>query len=112
MFTSRCQNREKNYKDRNKQVLVVYDMFKCCDEAVKYKNLHPHKIKIRFNSEEWYYPYSGSFTFPSNFQHFKIEVYETIVLRHVLQLCETYCVNHALSVFENKVLRRISGPNV
>jgi hypothetical protein len=44
----------------------------------------------------------------------KVRIYKTIILPVVLYGCETWSVivreEHKLSVFENRVLRRIFGP--
>jgi hypothetical protein len=44
----------------------------------------------------------------------KIKIYKTIILPVVLYRCETWSLilrqKHRLKVFENRVLRRISGP--
>jgi hypothetical protein len=45
----------------------------------------------------------------------KIKIYKTIILPVVLYGCETWSLTlreeHRLRVFENRVLRRIFGPN-
>jgi hypothetical protein len=47
-------------------------------------------------------------------KNLKIRIYRTIILPVVLYGCETWSLilreEHTLRVFENKVLRRISGP--
>jgi hypothetical protein len=47
-------------------------------------------------------------------KHTKIKIYRTIILPDVLNGCETWSLTlrgeHRLTVFENKVLRRIFGP--
>jgi hypothetical protein len=44
----------------------------------------------------------------------KVKIYKTIILPVVLYGCETWSLKlreeHRLRVFENRVLRRISGP--
>jgi hypothetical protein len=46
-------------------------------------------------------------------RHVKIKIYKTIILPFVLYGCETWSLilseEHTLRVFENRVLRRISG---
>jgi hypothetical protein len=46
----------------------------------------------------------------------KVKIYKTIVLPVVLYGCETWSLTlregHRLRIFENRVLRRISGPKV
>jgi hypothetical protein len=45
----------------------------------------------------------------------KIKIYKTIILTVVLYVCETWSLTlreeHRLRVFENRMLRRIFGPN-
>jgi hypothetical protein len=47
-------------------------------------------------------------------KNLKIRIYKTIILNVVLYGCETWSLTlreeHRLSVFENRVLRRIFGP--
>jgi hypothetical protein len=47
-------------------------------------------------------------------KNLKIRIYKTIILPVVLYGCETWSLavreDHRLWVFENRVLRRISGP--
>jgi hypothetical protein len=44
----------------------------------------------------------------------EVKIYKTVILPVVLYGCETWCLTlreeHRLSVFENRVLRRIFGP--
>jgi hypothetical protein len=44
----------------------------------------------------------------------KIKIYKTVILPVVLHVCETLSLTlreeHGLSIFENRVLRRIFGP--
>jgi hypothetical protein len=48
------------------------------------------------------------------FKHVKIRIHKTIILPEVLYACETWSLTlregHRLRVFENRVLRRIFGP--
>jgi hypothetical protein len=48
-------------------------------------------------------------------RNLKVKIYKTIILPVVLYGCETWSVTlreeHRLTVFENRVLRRIFGPN-
>jgi hypothetical protein len=48
------------------------------------------------------------------YRNLKVKIYETIILPAVLYGCETWSLTlreeHRLGVFENRVLRRISGP--
>jgi hypothetical protein len=55
-----------------------------------------------------------SFVFPSHIKNVKIKIYKTLILPVVLYGCEIWSVNfregHRLRVFENRVLRKIFGP--
>jgi hypothetical protein len=52
--------------------------------------------------------------FPSHIKNLKIKIYKTVILPVVLYACETWSLTlreeHRLRVFENRVLRRIFGP--
>jgi hypothetical protein len=52
--------------------------------------------------------------FPSHTKTLKIKIYKTVILPTVLYGCETWSLSlgeeHRLRVFENRVLRKISGP--
>jgi hypothetical protein len=73
------------------------------------------EIKNRLNSGNASY-YSVQNLLPSRLisKNLKIKVYETVILPFVLYGCETWSVTlgeeHRLKVFENRVLRKISGP--
>jgi hypothetical protein len=47
-------------------------------------------------------------------RNIKVKIYKTIILPVLLYGCATWCLTlreeHRLSVFENRVLRRIFGP--
>jgi len=55
-----------------------------------------------------------SFAFLSHIKKLKIKIYKTVILSDVLYGCETWSLiseeEHRLRVFENRVLRGISGP--
>jgi hypothetical protein len=55
-----------------------------------------------------------SLVFPSHIKNLKIKIYKTVILPVVLYGCETWSLTlreeHRLTVFENRVLRRIFGP--
>jgi hypothetical protein len=57
---------------------------------------------------------SKSFFFPSHIKELKIKIYKTLILQIELYRCGTWSLNlreeHRLRVFENRVLRRIFGP--
>jgi hypothetical protein len=57
---------------------------------------------------------SESFVFSRLSRNVKVKIYKTIILPVVLYGCETWSLTlmeeHRLSVFENRVLRRIFGP--
>jgi hypothetical protein len=56
-----------------------------------------------------------SVVFPSYIKKLKIKIYKTVILPVALYVCETWSLTlreeHRLRVFENRVLRRIFGPN-
>jgi hypothetical protein len=72
-------------------------------------------IKSRLNFGNTYYRFVQNIL-PSLFfsKNLKLQIYSTIILPVVLYGCETCCVtlmeNYRLSVFENRVLRKIFGP--
>jgi hypothetical protein len=55
-----------------------------------------------------------SFVFPFRIKKLKIKIYKTVILSVLLYGCETWPLTfreeHRLRVFENRVLRRIFGP--
>jgi hypothetical protein len=55
-----------------------------------------------------------SFVFPYHIKKLKIKVYKTVILPVVLYGCRTWSLTlreeHRLRVFEDRLLRRISGP--
>jgi hypothetical protein len=57
---------------------------------------------------------SKIFCLPSHIKNLKIKIYETVIFPFVLYGCETWSLTlreeHRLRVFENRVLRRIFGP--
>jgi hypothetical protein len=110
VFMSRCRKRGEKMQKEKLWCSYSLRLIPVFDTAVTSKNLHPRKIENGCNSVVRYYLSSESFTFLCNFQHFKITIYKITVSRHVLQLWRiSYCANHAVSVFENKVLLRVSG---
>jgi hypothetical protein len=58
---------------------------------------------------------ASSFVFPSDIRKLKIKIHKTVILPVVLYGCETWSLSlreeHRLRIFENRVLRRIFGPN-
>jgi hypothetical protein len=57
---------------------------------------------------------SKIFCLPLSYKKLKIKIYKTVILPVVLCGCETWSLTlreeHRLRVFENRVLRRIFGP--
>jgi hypothetical protein len=55
-----------------------------------------------------------SFVFPSHIKNLKLKIYKIVILPVVLYGCETWSLtlreDHRLRGFENRVLRRIVGP--
>jgi hypothetical protein len=79
------------------------------------QNCIHEEIKSRFKYGECLVPFgSQSFVFPSPLKNFEIKIYRTIMVPLVLYGCETWHLTlwkkHRLSMFENRVLRRIFGP--
>jgi hypothetical protein len=74
------------------------------------------EIKRRLNSGNAYY-HSVQNPFSSRLlsENINIRIYKAIILPVVLYGCETWSLTlreeHRLRVFENRVLRRICGPN-
>jgi hypothetical protein len=74
------------------------------------------EIKKRLNSgNACYHSVQSLLSFRLLSKNLKIRIYKTIILPVVLYGCETLSLTlreeHRLRVFENRVLRRIFGPN-
>jgi hypothetical protein len=115
MLVSRCQKagQRQNIKIGNRSFESVakfkYLRTTLADQICIYE-----EIKIRLNSGNAYYHSVQSFLSSCLLsRNVKVEIYKTIILPVVLYGCETWSLTlreeHRLRVFENRVLRRISG---
>jgi hypothetical protein len=83
--------------------------------TVTNQNLIQEEIKRRLNSGNAFY-YSVQILLSSRLllKNLKVRIYKMIILPVVLYGCETWSLTlrkeHGLSVFENRVLRRVFGP--
>jgi hypothetical protein len=80
------------------------------------QNCIHEEIKSRLNSgNACYYSVQNLLSSRLLSRNLKVKIYKTIILPLVLYGCETWSVmlreEHRLRVFENRVLRRIFGPN-
>jgi hypothetical protein len=89
--------------------------FKYLGTTVTIQNLIEEEIKRRLSSVNACY-HSVQSLLPSRLlsKNLKMRIYKTIILPVILYGCETWSLTlrkeHRLTVFENKVLRRIFGP--
>jgi hypothetical protein len=79
------------------------------------QNCIHEEIKSRLNSgNACYHSVQGLLSSCLLSRNVKVKIYKTIILPVVLYGCETWFLmlreEHRLRVFENRVLRRISGP--
>jgi hypothetical protein len=84
--------------------------------TVTNQNLIQEEIKRRLNSgKACYQPSQKQLSSRLLSKNVKIRIYKTIILPVVLNGCETGSLTlreeYILRVFENRVLRRIFGPN-
>jgi hypothetical protein len=89
--------------------------FKYLGATVTNQNLFQEEIKRRLNSgNTCYLSVQTLLSFPLLSKNVKIRIYKTIILPVVLYGCETLYLTsreeHRLKVFENRLLRRIFGP--
>jgi hypothetical protein len=90
-------------------------MYFLVPSAITYQNLIQEEIKIRLNSGyACYNSIQNHFSSRLLSNNVTIRIYRTIILSVVLFWCETWSLylreEHRLSVFEDRVLRRIFGP--
>jgi hypothetical protein len=81
----------------------------------KYLGMTNDEIKSRLNSvNACYYSVQNLLSFCLISRKLKIKIHKTVIFPVVLHGCETWSLTlreeHRLRVFENSVLRRISGP--
>jgi hypothetical protein len=116
MLLSRHQNvgRNQDIKIANRPFEIVFQ-FKYLGTTVTKQNLIQEEIKRRLNSGNARY-HSVQTLLSSRLlsKNLKIRIYKTIILPVVLYGCESWSLTlreeHALRVFENRVLRKIFGP--
>jgi hypothetical protein len=112
---SQCQNAEQNHN------IQIYDKSFEREEQIKYlgttlknRNLIQEKIKGRRKSGNACYHSVQNRLF-SGLLSKNVRIHRTIILPVVLYGCETWSLTlrneRRLRVFENRVLRRIFGPN-
>jgi hypothetical protein len=114
MLLSRHQNvgRNRDIKIANKSFENV-SQFKHFGTTLTNPNLIQEEIKRRLSSGNACY-HSVQNLLSSLLENVKMRIFETLILPVVLYGCETWSLTlreeHRLSVFENRVLRRIFGP--
>jgi hypothetical protein len=79
------------------------------------QNFINEEIKSRVNSgNDCYHLVQSLLSSHLLSRNVEVKIYKTVILPVVLYGCETWCLTlreeHRLSVFENRVLRRIFGP--
>jgi hypothetical protein len=89
--------------------------FKYLETILTNQNDIHDEIKIRLNLGTCLLSISPkSFVFTSHIKNLKIKIYKTVILPTALYGCETWSLTlreeHRLRVFENRVLRRVFGP--
>jgi hypothetical protein len=91
-------------------------MFRYLGTTITDRNLIQEEIKRRLNSgNACYHSVQSPLSSRLLSKNIKIRIYKTIILPVVLYGCETWSLTlreeHRLKVSENRVLRRIFGPN-
>jgi hypothetical protein len=82
----------------------------CHSKTVTNQNMIQEEIKRRLDSDNaCYHSVQNLLSSRLLSKNVKFRIYETITLPVVLFGCETW-EKHTLWVFENRMLRRISGP--
>jgi len=90
--------------------------FKYLGTTLTHQNSIKEEIKSRLKSGNgWYHSVQNLLSSSLLSKNLKIKIYRTIILSVVSYGCETWLLTikeeHRLRVFENRVLRRIFGPN-
>jgi hypothetical protein len=116
MLVSRDQNAGQNreIKIGNRSFENV-SQFKYLGMTVTNQNFIQEEIKSRLNSgNACYHSVLNLLSSRLLSKNLKVRIYKTIILPVVIYGCETWPLTvreeHKLSVFENRVLRRIFGP--
>jgi hypothetical protein len=89
--------------------------FKYLEKTLTDRNCMQEEIKSRLNSgNACYHSVQSLLSSRLSSRNVKVKIYKTIILPVVLYGCETWSLilreEHRLKVFDNRVLRRISGP--
>jgi hypothetical protein len=85
--------------------------FKYLGTTLTNQNVIHYETKNRLNlGNVCYYSVQNLFVFPSRIKNLKIKIYKTVILPVVLYGSLTLVEEHRLRVFENRVLRKIFGP--
>jgi hypothetical protein len=117
MLVSRCQKagQRQSIKIRKRSFEDVAK-FKYLGTTLTDQNCVHEEIKSRLNSgNACYHSVQSLLSSRLLSRNVKVKIYRTIILPVVLYGCETWSLTlrqeHRLRVFENRVLRRIFGPN-
>jgi hypothetical protein len=94
---------------------VCVAKFRCLGTTLRDQNCMSQEIKSRLNSGNSCYSSVQSLLSSHLLsRNVKVKIYKIIILPFVLYGCETWSLtlkeDHSLSVFENRVLRRVFGP--
>jgi hypothetical protein len=116
MFMSRYpkEGQKQSIKTANRSFEDVAN-FKCLGITPTDQNHMHEEIKRRLNSgNACYHSVQSLLSSRLLSRNVKVEIYKTIILPVALYGCETWSLTlrekHRMSVFENRVLRRIFGP--
>jgi hypothetical protein len=116
MLLSRHQNAEQNHNIKTGDISFEnVAQFKYLGTTLTIQNLIQEETKRRLNSgSACYHSVQNLFSSRMLYKRVKIRIYQTIILLVVLYGFETWSLTfgeeHRLKMFENRVLRRIFGP--
>ena len=114
---SRDQNAGRSHSIKNdSSSFEMAEEFKCSGTTLTNQNSIQEEIKSKLKSGNASYHSVQNLSSSSLLsKNIKITIYRTIILPVVLYGCETWWLTlreeHRLRVFENRLLRRIFGPN-